>query len=66
LVAFSKGTCACLGINLAYLEIYLVLAHLVRRLDFQTDPTDDDMRWDDMVVAWFHGEFTVMARRRTS
>ncbi|KAG6365900.1 hypothetical protein INS49_000076 [Diaporthe citri] len=64
LVPFSKGTRACLGINLAYMELYLILAYLIRRFDFQTDTTDADMRWDDMVVAWFHGEFTFTAKRR--
>lgn len=31
LAPFSKGTRACLGINLAYAEIYLTLAQLFRR-----------------------------------
>ncbi|KAH9979110.1 cytochrome P450 [Lactifluus volemus] len=34
LVTFSKGPRSCLGINLAYCELYLVLAHLFRRLMF--------------------------------
>lgn len=41
------------------------MAYLIRRYDFQTDTTDADMRWDDMVVAWFHGDFTVEAKRRS-
>ncbi|KAK4212172.1 cytochrome P450 [Rhypophila decipiens] len=64
LVAFSKGTRACLGINLAYMELYLTLAYLIRRFDFQTNTTKEDMRWDDMVVPSFYGEFTVMAKPR--
>ncbi|KAM7183941.1 Cytochrome P450 [Naviculisporaceae sp. PSN 640] len=64
MVAFSKGTRACLGINLAYMELYLILAYLIRRFDFQTDTTQEDMRWDDMVVPAFYGEFAVMARPR--
>ncbi|KAJ5826070.1 hypothetical protein N7474_003208 [Penicillium riverlandense] len=34
IVAFTKGSRQCLGINLAYAEIYLALAHIVRRFDF--------------------------------
>lgn len=64
LVPFSKGTRGCLGVNLAYMELYLILSYFVRRFDFQTDTTDADMRWDDMVIAWFYGEFTVTAKRR--
>jgi len=64
LVPFSKGTRSCIGINLAHMELYLIIAYLVRRFDFQTSTTEEDMRWDDMVVAWFHGEFEVMAKRR--
>lgn len=65
-VPFSKGTRACLGINLAYMELYLVLAYLIRRFDFETDATEADMRWDDMVIPSFHGEFTVVAKRRVA
>ena len=31
LVSFSKGSRGCLGINLAYAEIYLCLANVLRR-----------------------------------
>lgn len=65
LVPFSKGTRSCIGINLAHMELYIIMAYLIRRYDFQTDTTDADMRWDDMVVAWFHGDFTVKAKRRS-
>lgn len=63
-VPFSKGTRSCLGVNLAYMELYLIMAHLVRRFDFATDTTDEDMRWDDMIVAKFWGDFLVRAKRR--
>lgn len=35
LVPFSKGSRACLGINLAYAEIYCTLAVLFRRFEFE-------------------------------
>jgi cytochrome P450 len=64
LVPFSKGTRGCIGINLAHMELYAILAYLVRRFEFATASTAADMAWDDMVVAWFHGEFEVVAKRR--
>ena len=39
LVTFSKGARQCLGINLAYAEIYLTLAMLVNRFRFEPDTT---------------------------
>jgi cytochrome P450 len=42
-VAFGKGTRSCLGINLAYCELYLTLASLFQRFKFElyeTDATD--------------------------
>jgi cytochrome P450 len=46
LVPFSKGSRACLGINLAQVEIYLTLAILFRRFDlelFETDRSDVEL-----------------------
>ncbi|KAJ5587589.1 uncharacterized protein N7459_003354 [Penicillium hispanicum] len=34
IVAFTKGSRQCLGINLAYAEIYMTIAHIVRRFKF--------------------------------
>lgn len=35
LVSFSKGSRQCLGMNLAYAELYLALASFVRRCEFE-------------------------------
>ncbi|KAF3384403.1 Trichodiene oxygenase [Penicillium rolfsii] len=44
IVAFTKGSRQCLGINLAYSEIYMTLAHIVRRFDFAPfETTVDDL-----------------------
>ncbi|RHZ61391.1 hypothetical protein CDV55_104001 [Aspergillus turcosus] len=44
IVAFTKGTRQCLGINLAYAEIYLTLARLVRTFNMEIcDTTPDDL-----------------------
>lgn len=52
--------------SLAYMEMYMAIAYIVRRFKMQlVDTTEKDMVWDDMVVPQFHGEFKVMAERRT-
>ncbi|KAJ5782303.1 hypothetical protein N7457_004077 [Penicillium paradoxum] len=44
IVAFTKGSRQCLGMNLAYAEIYLALAHIARRIDFELyETTIDDV-----------------------
>ncbi|KAH8705225.1 putative cytochrome P450 [Talaromyces proteolyticus] len=40
LVCFSKGSRACLGINLAYAELYLTLAKIIPRFEFELFETD--------------------------
>ncbi|KAJ3559955.1 hypothetical protein NP233_g11133 [Leucocoprinus birnbaumii] len=37
LVAFSKGPRSCLGINLAWCELYLIIANVVRKLELKPD-----------------------------
>ncbi|KAK0222323.1 cytochrome P450 [Armillaria fumosa] len=47
LVPFSKGPRACLGINLAWCELYLVFGNLFRKLDmeiYNTSPEDLSFR----------------------
>ncbi|KAJ5087802.1 hypothetical protein N7456_011418 [Penicillium angulare] len=47
LVTFSKGSRNCLGMNLAYAELYLTIATLVRQFDF----TLHDTTWKDIAFA---------------
>ncbi|KAJ5677809.1 Cytochrome P450 [Penicillium maclennaniae] len=42
IVAFTKGSRLCLGMNLAYAEIYMSLAHIIRRFDFVLHETTMD------------------------
>lgn len=52
LVSFSRGSRACIGLNLAYMELYVALATLFRRFDlelFETDRSDVDFLLDVVV-----------------
>ncbi|CAI7582100.1 unnamed protein product [Penicillium crustosum] len=45
IVSFSKGSRQCLGINMAYAEIFLALTHIMRNFEFQLHDTSvDDVR----------------------
>ncbi|KAJ5213267.1 hypothetical protein N7449_000436 [Penicillium cf. viridicatum] len=45
IVSFTKGSRQCLGMNLAYAEIYLSLAHIARRVNFALyETTTDNIR----------------------
>ena len=49
MVAFGRGTRSCLGIHLAYAEMYIGLSTLFRRFDlelFETDRTAVDLFMD--------------------
>ncbi|ESZ89926.1 hypothetical protein SBOR_9688 [Sclerotinia borealis F-4128] len=51
---FCKGTRICLGINLAYAELYLTTAHILTRFDFslyETTKKDVEIKRDHFVAA---------------
>ncbi|KAJ9612893.1 hypothetical protein H2200_002834 [Cladophialophora chaetospira] len=57
LVSFSKGPRSCLGVNLAYCEMYVALATLIRRLDMKLDGTKaEDLVWRDVFLPFFYGK----------
>jgi cytochrome P450 len=57
LVSFSKGPRSCLGINLAYCEMYIALATLIRKLDMKLDGTKaEDLVWRDVFLPFFYGK----------
>ncbi|KAJ2932079.1 hypothetical protein H1R20_g5015, partial [Candolleomyces eurysporus] len=60
LVPFSKGPRSCLGLNLAWAELYLILGTLFRKVDlelFGTLPSDFD--WGAFLVPRYHGTLRV-------
>ncbi|KAF9019737.1 cytochrome P450 [Hymenopellis radicata] len=54
LVVFSKGPRSCLGMTLAWCELYLAFAHLMRKFDMQLFETslEDMVVRDHMVPVW--------------
>lgn len=62
-VSFSKGPRQCIGINLAYLEIYLTLAVFFADFDMELFKTDaKSMEWLDHGVASNRSNVKVWAR----
>jgi cytochrome P450 len=56
LVAFSKGPRSCLGINLAWCELYIAFATMLRRFEMKLDGTTcDDLVWRDCFTPYFPG-----------
>src|SRR5437763_12777334 len=48
LVAFSKGPRSCLGLNLAWCELYIAFSTMLRRFEMKLDGTTiDDLVWRD-------------------
>lgn len=58
LVVFSRGPRSCLGINLAYCQLYLMMAYLFRRFDVREDPNRPaDLRWSEHFVPLFERQY---------
>ncbi|KAK9327706.1 cytochrome P450 [Lipomyces starkeyi] len=57
LIAFSKGPRSCLGINLAWCELYLAFATMLRKFDMKLDGTTrKDLVWRDTFLPYFYGK----------
>jgi len=55
LVAFSKGPRSCLGVNLAWCELYIALATTLRRFDMTLDGTTaEDLVWRDCFTPHYY------------
>ncbi|KAH8688960.1 cytochrome P450 [Talaromyces proteolyticus] len=65
IVSFSKGTRQCIGINMAYAELYLVIARIVRQFDLELcETTEENVRFarDYVVPHAENGPWSVKAR----
>ncbi|KAF9259803.1 cytochrome P450 [Marasmius fiardii PR-910] len=57
LVAFGKGHRSCIGINLAWCELYLIFANVFRKLDLcATHDLNSKLRVLDYFVPFYEGE----------
>ncbi|KAF9257284.1 cytochrome P450 [Marasmius fiardii PR-910] len=55
LVAFSKGPRICLGINLAWCELYLIFANIFRKLDLAAhEPQPEMARFRDYILPHYN------------
>lgn len=60
---FSKGSRGCVGINLAYAELYLITAYVFRRFDLcNAGTTEADMEWKDTFAIKFKGHLKATVR----
>ncbi|KAM0418949.1 hypothetical protein ACHAPT_012107 [Fusarium lateritium] len=69
LVAFSRGQRSCTGINLAWCELYISFATLLRQFDMQYLEQENDpvLKWRDCFQALYYGRhLRVRCVRRAS
>ena len=60
MTSFSRGSRSCPGMNLAYAELYLVIAHLFRRFEMELFETSErDMEWKEFFKTVFRGHLKV-------
>ncbi|KAA8897519.1 cytochrome P450 [Sphaerosporella brunnea] len=65
LLSFGKGERICLGINLAYREMYLLLAELVTRFEIEPyQTTAKDMEMIDQLAVAPRGRFKVLLKSK--
>lgn len=54
LVPFSRGPRMCFGMNLAWAELYIAFATMIRHFDLTIDgTTEDDMQWRECIAAYY-------------
>ncbi|KAL7940229.1 cytochrome P450 [Trichoderma barbatum] len=54
LVPFSRGPRMCFGMNLAWAELYIAFATMIRRFDLAIDgTTPEDMEWRECIAAYY-------------
>ena len=54
LVPFSRGPRMCFGMNLAWAEMYIAFATMIRHFDLTIDGTTaEDMKWRECIAAYY-------------
>jgi cytochrome P450 len=64
-IAFSRGSRNCIGMNLAYAELFYAFAYIFRKYDMvrAEGMTDRDMEWHDAFVVATFGHLRVNLRK---
>ncbi|KAM7215177.1 cytochrome P450 monooxygenase-like protein [Rhypophila decipiens] len=68
LVTFSKGPRMCMGMNLAYCELYIAVATMFRKLDMKVDETTEQDIWTyrECFIPWYYGKhLCIVAKERS-
>ncbi|MCJ1363275.1 hypothetical protein MMC16_002382 [Acarospora aff. strigata] len=71
LVPFSRGPRMCFGVNLAWCELYIAFATMIRRFDMALDGTTaEDMEWRECIAAYYprrhlHAPLSELGQRPT-
>ena len=65
LISFSRGSRNCLGLQLAYAELFYTFAYLFRRFEIMlsAEMKDEDMEWHDAFLTAFFGHLKVKVKR---
>lgn len=63
MIAFSRGPRSCIGINLAYAELFLNFGYVFRKFDMLPyETTAKSMEWKDNFVVTTNEHLRVMVR----
>lgn len=64
-ISFSRGSRNCVGMQLAYAELFYGFAHVFRRFEITRaeSMTDVDMEWYDAFVVATYGHLKVQVKR---
>lgn len=61
MITFSRGPRSCIGLNLAYAELYLTFAYMFRNFDMKPyKTTNESMEWKDCFVVMTKEHLRVM------
>ncbi|KAJ3521437.1 hypothetical protein NMY22_g12317 [Coprinellus aureogranulatus] len=64
LVPFSKGQRQCIGMNLGWVELYLILGNLFRKVELElVDTTEKDIEWKALLTVKFKGKVKARVKK---
>lgn len=68
LISFSRGSRNCLGLQLAYAELFYTFAYMFRRFEItlSENMNESDMEWHDAFLVAFFGHLKVRVKKTDS